>query len=149
MPKHEHLQELCAAASAGQASGAELAELREHLEWCSTCQERYAEFLCLNAAQYARNARDEELSREEAVGAIDSTLLRQRFLKKAAAEGIVFSDPRIEPVLPGPQVHLRAGWNWPMVFARAAASVVLVAAVGWGGYRFAIRQMHTDRKSVV
>ena len=100
MLKHEHFEELCAAASIGQASGAELAELREHIAWCSTCQERYSEFLGLNAAQYAKTARDEELSREEAVSSIDSTLFRERFLKKAEAEGIVFSGNRVERSLP-------------------------------------------------
>src|SRR5260370_42668994 len=92
VPKHEHFEELCAAASIGQASGAELAELREHLGGCSTCQERYSEFLGLNATQYARTAREGELTREEAVSSIDSTLFRERFLKKAAAEGIRFAD---------------------------------------------------------
>jgi hypothetical protein len=141
VPNHEHFEELCAAASIGQASGAELAELREHLGWCSTCQERYSDFLGLNAAEYARNARDEELSREQAVSSIDSTLFRERFLKKAAAEGIVFSDTRTEP-LAEPQVRLHKTWNWPLLFARAAAGLVLLVAVGVGGYYLGTHQVH-------
>src|SRR5260370_35309670 len=112
VPKHEHFEELCAAASIGQASADELAELREHLGWCSTCQERYSEFLGLNAAQYAKNVRDEELSREEAVSSIDSTLFRQRFLKKPAAERVVFSRSAAAPPLPEPQVRLHRTCNW-------------------------------------
>ena len=134
MPKHEHFEELCAAASIGQVSGAELAELREHLGWCSTCQERYSEFLGLNAAQYAKNARDEELSREEAVSSIDSTLFRERFLKKAAAEGIVFSNANADRPLPEPDVRLQRVWNWPVLFVRVATALALLAAVGAGGF---------------
>jgi DNA repair exonuclease SbcCD ATPase subunit len=138
--KHEHFEELCATASSGQASGAELAELREHLEWCSKCQERYSEFLSLNAVQYAKNVRDEVLSLEVAAGSIDSALLRQRFLKKAVVEGIVFSGSSFERPLPDPQLRLRRSWNWPLLFARAAAGLILFSAVGVGGYYFAVHQ---------
>jgi len=141
VPKHEHFEELCATASIGQASGAELAELREHLGWCSTCQERYSEFLELNAAQYTKNVRDEELSREEAVSSIDSTLLRERFLKKAAAEGIVFSRSGAERPLPEPQVRLHPTWNWTLAFARSVAAFALLAAVGGGGYYFGTHRL--------
>ena len=141
MPKHEHFEELCAAASIGQASGAELAELREHLGWCAMCQESYSEFLGLNAAQYAKSLRDEELSKEEVVCSIDSTLFRERFLRKAAAEGIVFSDTGPERPLPEPQVRLHRTWNWPLLFARAAAALALLAAVGGGGYYLGARRV--------
>jgi hypothetical protein len=143
VPKHEHFEELCAAASIGQASGAELAELREHLGWCSTCQERYSEFLGLNAAQYAKNARDEVLSREEAVSSIDSTLFRERFLKKAAAEGIVFSRPGAERPLPEPQIRLHPTWNWPLGLARSVAAFALLVAAGGGGYYFGTHRPRT------
>ena len=146
MLKHEHFEELCAAASIGQASGAELAELREHIAWCSTCQERYSDFLGLNAAQYAETARNEELSREEAVSSIDSTLFRERFLKKAEAEGIVFSGNRVERSLPEPQVRSRRIWNWPR-FARVAAGVALLAAIAGGGYYAGTRRVRLVRVS--
>jgi hypothetical protein len=131
--KHEHFEELCAAASIGQVNGTELAELREHLGWCSPCQERYSEFLNLNAAQYAKNAGGEELTREEAVGAIDSTLFRERFLKKAAAEGIVFSVSPTEDSLPDPRIRSSSFWNWP-ILTRAATAFALLTVVAGGGY---------------
>jgi hypothetical protein len=137
--KHDHFEELCALASIGQASGDELSELREHLEWCSCCQERYAEFLSLNAAQSARSSRDEELSREEAVGAIDSSLFRERFLKKAAAEGIVFSGGTREHLLPAPRVRSINVSLWPG-FVRIAAVIVLSLAVAGLGYFAGIRK---------
>src|SRR5258708_37030513 len=89
VPKHEHFEELCAAASIGQASGAELAELREHLGWCATCQERYGDFLGVNAAEYARNATAEEFSREQAVRSLDSILFREKVLNNARAAALV------------------------------------------------------------
>ena len=147
MPKHEHFEELCAAASIGQASAAELADLREHLGWCSTCQERYSEFLGLNAAQYAKNVRDEELSREEALSSIDSTLLRERFLKKAAAEGIVFSRSGAERPLPEPQVRLHPTWNWPLAFARSVAALALLAVAVGGGYYFGTHRVRATVSS--
>jgi hypothetical protein len=131
--KHEQFEELCAAASIGQVNGTELAELREHLEWCSSCKERYSEFLNLNAAQYAKNARGEELTREEAVGSIDSALFRERFLKKAAAEGIVFSGSPTEQSLPDPRIRSSSFWNWP-VFARAMTAVAVLTIVAGVGY---------------
>jgi hypothetical protein len=132
--KHEHFEELCAAASIGQASGPELAELREHLGWCSLCQERYAEFLGLNAAQYATSTRNEEVTREEVIEAIDSTLFRDRFLKNAAAEGIVFSEASVGPTLPEPHVCAPNFWQWPAPLAIAAAAVFFIAASVSGFY---------------
>lgn len=133
MLRHEHIEELCAAASAGQASGAELAEVAEHLEWCSTCQSRYAEFLNLNAVQYAKGNDHEELSQEQAVSSIDSILLRQRFLKKAAAEGIVFSRPPSEQSFPSPQIYSARTSSWAL-YSRIAAGILILAAVGASSY---------------
>ena len=119
MPKHEHVEELSAAASIGQASGAELAELQEHLAWCPECKESYSEYLELNARQYARSIkeRDEELSRDEAVGSIDSTLLRERFLEKAQAQGIVFSGKPGATALPQPEAVSYTHLTLPTIYS--------------------------------
>lgn len=138
MSKHEHFEELGAAASIGQASGAELAELREHLAFCSECQQCYSEFLQINAEQFARNVKDWELSPGEAVTLIDSTLFRERFLKKAEAEGIVFSakdkGKDTDSELPEPDIRSSRTWGWPILFARAATAAVLLTSVAIGGY---------------
>lgn len=137
MSKHEHFEELGAAASIGQASGAELAELREHFAFCSECQQCFSEFLQINAQQFARNVKDSELSPGEAIALIDSTQFRERFLKKAEAEGIVFSakDKDIDSKLPEPDIRSSSRiWAWPVMFARAAAAAVLLMSVAAGGY---------------
>ena len=51
MARHEHFESLCAAASVGQASGAELAELQEHFSQCPDCQQVYSEILQLGAVR--------------------------------------------------------------------------------------------------
>ena len=142
MPKHERFEELCAAASIGQASGGDLAELREHLEWCSSCQECYAEFVGLNAARYAKNTRDEELGREEAISSIDSTLFRERFLRKAAAQGIVFSGADNDCALPEPKTH-SIPQSWHPSLARACAALAVSAAIAGGAYYLGLHRAGT------
>jgi hypothetical protein len=140
VPEHERFEELCAAASIGQVSGPELADLRDHIGWCSECQERYSEFLQLNAAQYAKNARDHELTSHEAVTSIDSALLRQRFLEKAQAEGIVFAGNKVAADLPEPQIRIHDGsWKWPLVVARIAAALSILSVVATGAYNLGSR----------
>jgi exonuclease VII small subunit len=125
--RHEHFEELCAAASIGQVSGEDLAELQEHLNWCSACQDCYAEFVALNAGQYATNVKHQELGHEEAVSFIDSALFRERFLRKATAEGIVFSSPAKCP-MPAPETRLPSIWNRRLLFASTVAALVLLAS---------------------
>jgi hypothetical protein len=134
VPRHERFEELCAAASIGQASGAELAELQEHLAWCAACQNSYSEFLGLNAAQYAQNAGSLDLSTDFALNAIDSTLLRERFLKKAATEGISFTTDGADRRMVEPQVTSHRSRNWPLRIALVGALIGLVFAIGAGGY---------------
>src|SRR5580692_1579975 len=98
MPGHERFQEICATASIGQASGTELADLREHLASCSECRQRYGAFMELQASHYALNGGAEELAADEVMESIDSALFRERFLRRAESEGIVFSAP--EPAAP-------------------------------------------------
>ncbi len=134
MSRHDYFEELCAAASIGEASGVELAELHEHFGGCPECQRRYTEFLQLNANRYARNVPVQELSRDEAVGYIDSTLFRERFLRKAEAEGIVFSNCDVRADVPELQTRGVRSWNKPLWLTRAAAASALVALVMVSGY---------------
>src|SRR5260221_10329725 len=99
--RHEHFEALCAAASIGQASGADLAELQEHLGGCPDCQQAYADFLQLGAVRAVADANStEEITGPEAIGYIDSALFREKFLKKAEAEGILVSGERVGSTLP-------------------------------------------------
>ncbi len=125
MARHEHFEELCAAASIGQASGAELAELQEHLACCPDCRETYCDFLQVGAIRYSSAENQKGMSAEEAIGYIDSTLFRQKFLKRAEAEGVTFSRVTIPAVLPECQVPIQQPFFSKNLKLSAAASVLL------------------------
>jgi hypothetical protein len=133
--RHEHFEALCAAASIGQASGAELAELQEHLGGCTGCQQAYADFLQLGAVRAVADANNtQEITGPEAIGYIDSAQFREKFLKKAEAEGILLSGERIGPTFPDP----RSAGVKPQgytTFALGIAASILLALVVVGAYR--------------
>jgi len=130
---HEYFEELSAAASLGEASGAELAELKEHMAGCPSCREGYDQFVQLGAVRATNGLSKTEVSADEAIGYIDSALFRKKFLERAEAEGVVFShltEPgsldlrRAQPVK-------RA---WLFAFALPVAACLLVAGVAGGYY---------------
>ncbi|HEX3104853.1 MAG TPA: hypothetical protein VHQ22_10415 [Terriglobales bacterium] len=144
MLKHEYYQEICAIASIGQASGAELAELRQHMVSCPECRQRYSEFMEIQASHYAVTTTDDpELSATEANACIDSALLRERFFKRAESQGIFFSHVGTETPLPEPRIRLFTPKTWPVLVARAAAAVFLAGAVGLSGYYLGGRRLQT------
>lgn len=140
MPKHEYFEELCAAATIGQASGAELAELKEHLAICSECRGSHSDFMEISSRHYAAHAAGPKLSHEEAVDSIDSVLLRERFLKKAQAQGIVFLSRNTEVAIPEPQVRRAGTWHFPSKLGYAAAVVLVIVGLVVVGYRGKPRQ---------
>src|SRR5579864_3819200 len=144
MSKHEHYQEICAVASIGQASGAELAELQQHLVSCPECRQRYSDFMEIGASHYAATTTDDpELSTSEADACIDSALLRERFFKRAESQGIVFSHAGTERPLAEPRIRFFTPQNWPALMARAAAAMFLAGAVGLAGYYAGGRRLQT------
>ncbi|SRR6266568_2344692 len=140
MARHEHFEALCAAAGVGEASGAELAELQEHLSQCPDCKHVYSEFLQLGAVRCAAAAQEQEVSSEEALSYIDSALFRENFLKQAEAQGIVFSRANIASEMLAPQLK-RAGYNARriQIALPVAASVLLVCGT-ISGYYFGVRK---------
>ena len=132
---HERLQEVCAAASVGQASPAELAELERHASECASCRAIYSDYLNIAARQFAEAAPNEELSEKDAKACLNSDLMTRRFLERAHREGIVFSEAvgekakDAEPVRPSSRGH--SPWRVPMTIAAAAA---LAALAGLGPY---------------
>jgi hypothetical protein len=143
MPKHEHYQEICAVASIGQASGAELAELQQHMVCCPECRQRYSDFMEIQANHYAVTREDPELSATEATACIDSALLRERFFKRAESQGIIFSHADTETTLLEPRIRFFTAKNWTIFAARATAAMLLVSAVGLSGYYFGGRGIQT------
>lgn len=133
MAAHEYFEELSAAASLGEASGAELAELKEHMAGCPSCRQSYDQFLQLSAVRTANGMSKEAVSGDEAIGYIDSALLRKKFLKRAEAEGVVFSHP--QELTDFPVVHRqRVKTPWRFAFALPAAACLLLAAAAGGYY---------------
>jgi len=136
---HERFEELSAAASIGEASGAELAELREHMAGCPACREAYSEFLQLSAVRTANGMSKQAIGGDEAIAYIDSALFRQKFLKRAEAEGVVFSHPKEAAELRVPQrASLKSRWN--LSFALPLATACLLIGGLAGGYYWKVRE---------
>jgi len=130
---HEYFEELSAAASLGEASGAELAELKEHMAGCPSCREAYEQSLQLGALRATNGMSKAAVSGDEAIRYIDSEVFRKKFLERAEAEGVVFSH-RTEPSdleVPRRQAVKR---SWRFAFALPAAACLLMAGMTAGYY---------------
>jgi hypothetical protein len=131
MAGHGYFEELCAAASIGQATGEEVLELEEHAAHCDACRRAYFDYLSLAAQQFATAGQDPIISPKELQECIDSQLLTRRFLDRAEREGIVFSrdvDKAVELPPPIPfAFSLKIWWRTPML---ATAVLVVIAFVG-------------------
>jgi predicted anti-sigma-YlaC factor YlaD len=91
-PMHEGYQEICAAASIGQASAQDLAQLRAHLRKCNKCREAYAEFTNIASQHYAEDLSKKSISAEEAAVLPDPDVLWHRFLQRGDEEGILLTN---------------------------------------------------------
>lgn len=127
MPRHEHYQEICAAASIGQATGDELAQLNEHLTVCPECRQRYSDFLEIQGSQYALRTDEPQIGSAEALSCIDSPLLRKRFMERAELEGITFSPTKVEEFETAPGTRLPAAKRWSWSAVQLAAALLLVS----------------------
>ena len=127
MLRHEHYQEICAAATIGQASGEELAELNEHLTACAECRHRYSDFMEIQASQYASRSDEPQIGATETLGCIDSPLLRKRFMERAELEGITISPTEAEEPERLPSVSLRPAGRSHWLSLQLAMAVLLVS----------------------
>ena len=115
MLRHEHFEEICAAASVGQATGEELVELEQHASECGRCKQAYFNYLNVAAQQFATAKQDPTISPKAIEECIDSELFVRRFLDRAEREGITFSRdveetvklPAAIPFAVGPRVRIR------------------------------------------
>lgn len=132
MLKHEHFEEICAAAAIGQASPAELAELERHADECDGCRQEYFDCLSLAARQFAAAEKHPELSAVEAERCLNSERFAQRFFERAQREGITFSTVAAKDSGEAPAVSLsfrrRPVWRTP-AFAAAAAALLIISTV--------------------
>jgi hypothetical protein len=135
MLRHEHFEEICAAASVGQATGEELVELEQHASECGRCKQTYFNYLNVAAQQFATAKQDPTISPKAIEECIDSELFIRRFLDRAEREGITFSRDVEDTVkLPAaiPFAFSRSiGWRMP---AAAIAATLLFAAIASSGY---------------
>lgn len=135
MLRHEHFEEICAAASVGQATGEELVELEQHASECGRCKQAYFNYLNVAAQQFATAKQDPIISPKAIEECIDSELFIRRFLDRAEREGITFSRDVEETVkLPAaiPFAFSRTvAWRMP---AAAIAATLLFAAFASSGY---------------
>ena len=103
-PMHNRYQEICAAASIGEASPQDLAQLRVHLRKCDKCRQAYSEFTNIASQRYAEDPSKQSFTPEEAAILPDSDVLRHRFLQRAD-EGEILSK---KPFLVNPPHHVYA-----------------------------------------
>ncbi len=88
MPMHEHFEELCALAVTGQLSEQEHHELVEHMGHCDACRTASEEFaFILDQLPAAVSPRLDGNSTD-----ILSETYRQKFLQRASAEGLRFTE---------------------------------------------------------
>jgi hypothetical protein len=127
-PEHEQYEALCALAAGGLLEGTEFVDFQAHLKECNQCRSDYQELSCLVARDLpqAQGTLRQKLMEMRTTPLPDS---RQRFLRRARAEGVVFS----------PEVHTPArstSWYFRPVTMLAPVAVFVVIAFSLAVYRF-------------
>jgi hypothetical protein len=123
MQEHEYFEELSALAAIGQLSKEEHRELTLHLKECSICRQAGEEFASildqLPAAAPSRAGKDTTTLLSESY--------RQRFIRKAAGEGIQFSSAAVHPNR-GRGAGFSFSHRWQMGGLAAAAACLSAVA---------------------
>lgn len=114
MNEHKRFEMLCALATVGQVSDADLRELKRHLEGCGDCQERLSEFAQITAQALALSG--EGYSRPRSPKA-----MTERFVERARAQGIAM---RVQERWLLNNWSLGIGWK-----VTAAAALLLFAVI--------------------
>jgi hypothetical protein len=143
--RHEQFEEICAAASIGEASPEDLALLEKHASLCQRCRSLYADYLAMAARHFASVKQEPHLSAEEAEECLDSELLTQRFFKRAQREGITFSSP-IAQRSERPRDRLLASVIWFERSQAIAAMVVVTVAISAGYY--GVSRLRKNRSAI-
>ena len=128
MQEHSRYQELCAAASAGQISAEDFAELRTHLATCSACHELRAEFLEINSAWLTQAPTLESEAYNPPIN------LRRNILIQLDKAGARFSPAVREEILSKQERSRGFGFDslrWATA-AWAVGLIVVAGAIGFG-----------------
>ena len=128
MMTHDHFEELCAAASVGQATGEELAQVERHVLECFSCWQAYHDYVSIAAHEFVAADMNTSLSLTEARECLDSELFARRFFVRAEREGIVFSGEVAHDMNSPAIIQFSPRRNWKE-YARpmAIAAMVLLA----------------------
>ena len=118
MQTHEYFEELCALLPIGQLTAEEYQKLAEHLRVCPSCLSTTGEFsVILDKMPVGETDVD-----EKTLVKLQGDSYRTRFLKRATAEGIPFSDAVIRS-----RLSIR-NW-WPRLGLMRAIAAVAITAI--------------------
>src|SRR4029077_10884340 len=132
--KHEHFEELCAAASIGQATAEELRALEQHANGCHRCRHTYFDYLNVASQAFAAAKQVPALSARDFGESLTSELFASRFFDRAKREGIVFSrevDNDVKPLGPVPVLRSRKLLAQKLEIVAAAAAVFAMVSTGY------------------
>jgi hypothetical protein len=127
-PEHEPYEELCSLAAGGLLEGAELVDFQAHMKDCNKCRAEYQELSDLVTRELPQ-AQGKFRQRLTVMRAQPLAYSRQRFLRHARAEGVVFS-PEVDSSAPSRPWYLRP----VTILAPITALVVVVGSLTF--YRF-------------
>jgi hypothetical protein len=122
MADHERYAELCALAAGGLLEGAALADFRTHLKQCAECSSDY-QALSRLVVQDLQPAPDTFRQKLSSIRSKPLPYARERFLRGARAEGVVFS----REIESSPQLR---SWSWGAALPAAAVAALVVLCVG-------------------
>jgi hypothetical protein len=128
IPEHEQYEALCTLAAGGLLDGADFADFQAHMKECSECRSDYQELSSLVTRELPQ-AQGTLRQKLAAMKAKPLPYSRQRFLRRARAEGVVFSREVETPT--------RSGWWYSRpVTLLAPVAALVVAAVSLTVYHF-------------
>ena len=127
-PEHEPYEELCALAAGGLLEGGEFVDFKAHMKECSKCRADYEELLGLVTLGMPL-AQGTFKQRLAAIRARPMPYSRQRFLRRARAEGVVFSREVETLTRPGQ-------WDLRSAAVLAPVAVLILAAASLAVYHF-------------
>jgi hypothetical protein len=146
---HEHFEELCALAAAGQISEPDFVELQNHLQQCADCRAVYTDFVDLLHDKLPLAHPDVVGSSKLSTFLFETSSYRERFLARARMEGVAVS---LEPSRDIVRSKLRSWFRPRLATAQIAAlamAVLLVTAslVGYSLYEsnMSYRRLASDR----
>jgi len=147
--KHEHFEELCAAASIGQATAEELAQLEQHTSECDACRQAYLDYLNVASREFAAPKLAPSLSARDLEESLNSELFTRRFFDRAKQEGIVFSSEVDKNTkVAGPVPALPSRRLFRPTWAVAVAAGMILAVVGASSYFHWSRRSDNGRDSL-